>query len=198
MAAVPRVVPPKTTFVWVESQQMDGVWVASMRKRGGGCAAVVFLACTVVASYLWGTSEDLPVGAMVLAFLAVLFGYKALAGTVNRNIVRVGTDWLSVRRGPLPEKLGARLLTATVLRFQTARAGTAKSGLFTVQAIAGNGTATRLPIGPLQRGEADYVCERLARMLADAQKRGGGPPQQALVGPPQPFAGGAGVGPSIF
>jgi hypothetical protein len=189
MAAVPRVVPPKTTFVWVESQQMDGVWVASMRKRGGGCAAVVFL---------WGTSEDLPVGAMVLAFLAVLFGYKALAGTVNRNIVRVGTDWLSVRRGPLPEKLGARLQTSTVLRFQAARVGAAKSGLFAVQAIAGNGTSTRLPIGPLQRGEADYVCERLERMLADAQKRGGGPPQQALVGPPPTFSGGAGMGPSNF
>ena len=60
MAAVPRVVPPKTKFVWVERQQMDGVWEASIKGSGGGCAAVVFLACTVVASYSWGPRRVCP------------------------------------------------------------------------------------------------------------------------------------------
>jgi hypothetical protein len=198
MAAVPHVVPPKTKFVWNEQQLAGGAWVVSLRTGGPGCFAVLCFACTIFASYAWGTTRDTPVVVVtLLAAFAIFFGYKALCRVVNHSLLRVDSDWVSVRRGPMPEGLGVRVMTSTILRFMPVRTMTTGSGAkktpyFAVQAVAGNGTTKRLPLGKmLARGEADYACERLMQMLTDAQKRGGGPPIQTFgVGGVPPFQGG--------
>jgi hypothetical protein len=187
MAAVPRIVPPRINFTWTEQQVFGGAWAVAVRERTtAGCAVLAIIAVALLGagSLVYANSDGDPVVVLViLGLVALFFGYKALCLAVNRGTIRIDQNWLAMRRGPLPEKMGARVPMSTIatvrpVKALTVKSGTVKTVYWAIQIIAADASLTRLPLGTMPRDQADYVCERLLSMLRDVQKRCGIQPPQ--------------------
>jgi hypothetical protein len=181
MAAVPKVVPPKISFVWSEQQLPGGAWGVFVGGRSGAGVLWVILAVggVVLASGIWGGADGDPTVAVVLiGVLSLFFAYRGLCWAVNRSVLRVDQDWLTMGRGPVPQLGSVRVPTATIAVLRPLKLGSFKTGTtvnpyFGVQVMGGDGSTSVLPIQWMPREQASYACERLNMMVRDVQKRAG-------------------------
>jgi hypothetical protein len=192
MAAVPAVVPPKTSFVWNERQLPDGTWVVGLRSAvpGPGCFGAVFLSAVFASAYVWANVRHGEGAVIVLGIVALWAAYRALCAAVNRATLRVGPDAITIVRAPIPQAGGLRVPTSSVARFDVVkgmrmRAGSTTTQYWGVRAVGVDIAPKYVPLGLMTRDQADYVRDRLATMLADVQRRAGiVPPQMPYQAPP--------------
>jgi len=201
MAAVRAVPPPRNPLTWREAQTPDGAWLVSAGRNRTGCAFVLglaFLGAMVLAASVLASDDKNPVpGAVVMMLVGVVFAYFALAAAVNRVTLRLDGQWLTVRRGPVPQPGNVRIDTASIQYFDLVKGAKFRSGgttlvVYNVRVVAVASMRT-LPLGMFPREQADGVVERLKHMLEDTRRRTGiTAPVVPLVGP---GAGGAFGGP---
>lgn len=130
----------------------------------------------IVAANAHSKLIGLAIGIATLAFT----GFIALLRLVNTARVSVDREWLHFSRGPLPQRGAFREYAWNIVSFAADSLDSAMIlgrrktplPLWGVMMRTQDGRAVRMPFGFVEPEHAAFVAERLAEVVADAQRVG--------------------------
>jgi hypothetical protein len=130
----------------------------------------------VLAGVLRSYAVAIAVGLVVLLVLLFHLGPRLL----NRAYLSVDREWLRFGRGPFPERGRFREPSWNIVSFvadtfevlPTKRKGAFPTCFWGVRVNTLDGRSLRMPLRFTRGDHAAYVAERLAEVIADAQRQG--------------------------